>query len=191
MTKKKHHFISIIFAGILLLMSTGKAHSQISDTSIVANSIQRHSPQKALIYSILCPGLGQIYNKKYWKLPLIYGAGGTLLYFIGFNHLKYTKFREAYYLELADPDAAKFARIDGVNIPDYNLERGMNGLHRWRDQCVIGFGAVYLLNVIDAMVDANFFYYDVSDDLSLRVEPGLIDNFGMTASIGFRINLGF
>ena len=176
---------------VLLLGSSNHAFSQIKDTSTVAMSIQSHSPQKAVIYSIICPGLGQIYNKKYWKLPFIYGAGGTLLYFVGLNHLKYTKFRDAYNLEYSDPEASKYALIDGLSPSDYNLERARDSYRRWRDQCVFGFCAIYLLNVIDAMVDAHFFNFDVSDDLSLSVEPVMIKNYGITASIGFRINLEF
>lgn len=186
-----NHFPFKFFViGVLLLGSASDhAFSQIKDTSTVTMSIQSHSPQKAVLYSLICPGLGQIYNKKYWKLPFIYGAGGTLLYYIGFNHLKYTKFRDAY--EDIDPDASEYAHIDGGDYLNDALKGAMRRYERWRDGCVFGFCAIYLLNVIDAMVDANFIYFDVSDDLSLHVEPVMIKNSGMTAAMGFRINLQF
>jgi Family of unknown function (DUF5683) len=187
-----NHFpLKFFVIGVFLLVSSNRAFSQIEDTSTVAMGIQSHSPQKAVIYSIICPGLGQIYNKKYWKLPFIYGAGGTLLYYIGFNHLKYTKFRNALYLEYENQEASKYAYIDGHPYRDDALDGVMKRYRRWRDECVFGFCAIYLLNVIDAMVDAQFLSFDVSDDLSLRVEPVMTKNYGITASIGFRINLEF
>jgi hypothetical protein len=77
------HFLSAIcLAGILLLLLPLKVSSQEQDTTLAAPLLKKHSPRKAVIYSLMCPGLGQIYNRKYWKLPFIYGAGGAFAYFI-------------------------------------------------------------------------------------------------------------
>lgn len=177
-------------AVLLLLAYSSCVNAQVQDTYPADSLVHKHTPRKAVVYSLVCPGLGQVYNKKYWKLPIIYGAGGAFAYFIGFNQLKYQKFRDAYIRETAKPIHGS-AIIDGHNYPYEILQRGMDGYRRYRDLSVFGLGAIYLLNVVDAMVDAHFFYYDVSDDLSMRLSPVLIESPGMTAAIGFRINLGF
>lgn len=175
-----------IIAGLLLVVSF-RVDAQEQDTSSVVTSVRKHSPNKAVIYSAICPGLGQVYNKKYWKLPIIYGAGGAFAYFVGFNQLKYKKFRDAYVNGKPNTQAL----IDGIYY-DYDiLPRGRDYYRRYRDLSVLGFGVVYFLNIVDAMVDAHFFYYDVSDDLTMRLEPAIIESPGMTAAVGFRINLGF
>jgi len=133
------------------------------------------------------PRPGQVYNKKYWKLPIIYGAGGAFAYFVSYNQLKYKKFRDAYVN--GDPDSP--ALIDGIYYDYSVLPRGRDYYRRYRDLSVLGLGVIYFLNIIDAMVDGPLFLYDVSDDLTMRLEPAIIENQGMTAAIGFRINLGF
>lgn len=160
------------------------------DTAFVAAVIKKHSPHKAIMYSLICPGLGQVYNKKYWKLPIIYGAGGAFAYYIIYHQNKYEKFRDTYNNNLGATDKERFL-IDGLPYSFSSLPRGRDTYRRWRDLNIAGLGALYLLNVIDAMVDAYFFNYDISDDLSLKMEPALIQGPGVTASLGFRINLGF
>lgn len=173
-------------AGFLLLSSFPSA-AQPQDTSSASAVVRKHSPSLAILYSAVCPGLGQVYNKKYWKLPIIYGAGGGFAYFVGYNQLKYKKFRDAY--ESGDPDTP--ALIDGIYYDYEILPRGRDYYRRYRDLSALGLAVIYFLNIIDAMVDATFFHYDVSDDLSMRVEPVIIESPGMTAAVGFRINLGF
>ncbi len=161
-----------------------------NDTAFVAAVVKKHSPHKAVMYSLICPGLGQIYNHKYWKLPIIYGAGGAFAYFIIYQQNKYEKFRDTYNNNLGADAKDKFV-IDGLGYYYQSLPRGRDTYRRWRDLNIAGLGALYLLNVIDAMVDAYFFNYDISDDLSLKMEPTLIQVPGEIASLGFRINLGF
>ena len=81
-----------------------------------------------------------------------------------------------------------------IAYPYDTLEQGRDYYRRYRDLSVAGLAAIYLLNVIDAMVDAQFFNYDISDDLSMKVEPAVMQNIGLmgtTASVGLRINIGF
>lgn len=179
--------ISCIFLTGLCSAVTFRVDAQEQDTSSVAPVVRKHSPRKAVFYSIILPGLGQVYNKKYWKLPIIYGAGGAFAYFVAFNQLKYEKFRDAYVN--GSPDVP--ALIDGIYYDYEILPRGRDFYRRYRDLSVLGVGVIYFLNIVDAMVDAHFFYYDVSDDLSMKIEPAIIESPGMTAAVGFRINLGF
>ncbi|HLO58368.1 MAG TPA: DUF5683 domain-containing protein [Bacteroidales bacterium] len=185
----------ITFPGIGLTAQTS-ADSVRFDSVAQANPdtvIHHHSPQKAVIYSLICPGLGQVYNKKYWKIPFIYGAGGAFLYYITYNQTKYKKFRNALFENPASRPDDVFV-IDGYPYKYSTLPIGRDYYRRYRDLSIAGFAAIYLLNVIDAMVDATFFEYDISDDLSMKVEPAVIQNIGttgITASLGLRINIGF
>jgi hypothetical protein len=186
--KTLYHIVSRLFlAGLFLLLFSASTDAQVKDSTAADTIVHRHSPRKAVIYSLICPGLGQIYNRKYWKIPFIYGAGGTLLYYVGFNQLEYKKFRDANDIGKAGETTV----IDGYTWQYEDLERGRDWYRRYRDLSIAGLAAIYLLNVIDAMVDAHFFYYDVSDDLSMKLEPALIQSPGITASVGLRINLGF
>ena len=176
----------LILAGLMVMVSF-RVDAQAQDTIVADTMMKEHSPRKAIIYSAICPGLGQVYNKKYWKVPIIYGAGGAFAYFIGFNHLQYSKFRDG----IETGVAGEKILIDGVYYEYEQLPLGRDYYRRYRDLSVLGLAAIYFLNVVDAMVDAYFFYYDVSDDLSMKVEPAIISSPGMTATVGLRINLGF
>ena len=176
----------LLFAGLLLVVCF-PADAQEQDTTAAAAVVQKHSVQKAILMSMVFPGLGQIYNKKYWKLPIIYGAGGAFAYFVGFNQLKYNKFRDAY----KNGKPGEIYRIEGYPFHYEDLPRGRDYYRRYRDLSVLGLGAIYFLNIIDAMVDASFFYFDVTDNLSMKLEPEIITGQGITASVGLRIKLGF
>ncbi len=135
---------------------------------------KKHSPKKAAIMSAAFPGLGQIYNRKYWKLPIIYGGLGTLGYLITFNSIQYSFYRKAYLAKIDDDpltvDEFPFASEDG-------LRQRLNQHRRTRDMLIAGAVLVYALNIIDASVDAHLFEFDVSDNLSLRVEPIIAPDF--------------
>lgn len=144
-----------------------------------------HSPKKAAIMSALCPGLGQIYNRKYWKLPIIYLSMGGLVYGFGFNQKEFSYYREVLRFRYDDDPAT----IDP--LPQYSdaaIVTFKNDYQRYRDLCVIGFSAVYLLQVIDAAVDGHLYTFDVGPDLSLNWQPQFIPANGQTAyGIGLRI----
>ncbi|MBN2481904.1 MAG: hypothetical protein JXB19_09200 [Bacteroidales bacterium] len=161
-----------------------------TDISVVQGMTAARSPQKATLYSAILPGLGQAYNNKYWKIPIIYGAGGAFVCYTLHWHTQYKKFRDAFLdgFSQADP---KPVLIDG-RLYDYDiLPRGRDGFRRYRDLCILGTAAVYFLNIVDAMIDAHFFYYDVSDDLSLRIAPVFMDDPVATTTFGLNFHLGF
>ncbi|PCH93504.1 MAG: hypothetical protein COB85_06910 [Bacteroidetes bacterium] len=140
------------------------------------DTTKTHSPKVASIMSAILPGLGQAYNKKYWKIPIIYAGLAGLTYSVVENNKKYERFREAFILR-ADLDSTTIDIYDQqlVNGEDKysqaQLEYFKNLYHRRRDLSIIFTGVLYLLNVIDAAVDAHFFTYDISDDLSLNFQP--------------------
>jgi len=141
-----------------------------------------HSPRKATIYSAVMPGLGQIYNRKYWKIPLVYGGFATLGYFINFNNDVYTTYKRAY-SDIIDNDRFTNSFLNlKVNpyllLPENSAEfttalrMQKDYWRRNRDLVVIGTVVFYALNIIDASVDAHFFGFDISDDLTINWIPG-------------------
>lgn len=154
------------------------------DTLKVSVEKTAHSPRKATIYSAVLPGLGQIYNKKYWKVPLIYIGFGTFGYFINYNNNLYTQYRQAYSdIVDSDPNTNSFVKLNIDNHWNLNdsgqlkqfadrLKNAKETARRNRDLVIISTAAFYTLNIIDASVDANFFDFDMSDDLSFEWIPG-------------------
>jgi hypothetical protein len=143
------------------------------DTVRIIPQKKYHSPKKAALFSAVLPGAGQVYNKKWWKLPIIYAGAGGLAYSFQFNHSRYVKYRDAYKYRI-DDDAGTTDPYVGLYSND-DLNTLQKYYHRYRDLTVIGFAALYALNIIDASVDAHLFTFDVSDDLSMNVHPALIN----------------
>jgi len=141
------------------------------------------SPAKAAMLSATLPGLGQIYNGKYWKLPIIYGGFGTLVYFVDFNSSEYRKWREAW-----------VARVDGNpnTIDDFPLhstdvlERAMDYYRRNLEITYMLAAALYLLNILDASVDAHLMHFDVGEELSLGMQAFTMPNGQHTGLAGYR-----
>jgi len=181
--------LKILVITILILGCTlvGKPQEKVSLTGDVQqeNVVKVHSPHKATIYSALVPGLGQIYNKKYWKLPIIYGATGILIYAFDFNNDEYNAFKTAY----AQMDAGEKTEFRGFTDKTIVL-RIKDNYRRNRDLNVISLAAVYLLNIVDATVDAHLFDYQINDDLSLNIQPEVKPsiNYQNTYGLAFRIS---
>jgi hypothetical protein len=139
--------------------------------TVKKDSVTRiHSPKKATIMSACLPGLGQAYNKKYWKIPVLYAGIGTFVYFISYTNGQYHTFKDAYLLR-TDGDSTT---VD--DQPDYSesqLKENVDFYRRYRDLNVILLAAVYTLNIVDANVDAHLFTFDVSNDLSMSLHPHL------------------
>jgi hypothetical protein len=145
-----------------------------------------HSPKKAALYSTILPGLGQAYNKKYWKIPIVYGGFAALGYFIRWNNKEYSTAKQAY-VDLTDKDPETKSYMNLKQIGYYNLTNPTDvanlktGLtssqdyyRRNRDLLIIVTFAFYGLNIIDASVDGHFFNFDISDDLTMKVRPALL-----------------
>lgn len=140
-------------------------------SSHAADWRQRHSPRKATILSLVVPGAGQIYNRKYWKAPIAWGGLGLSLWFIRRNTKEFRRYKEAY-LAVVDEDPATVDEFEG-RVSASQLLDVTDTYRKWRDLSYIAIGAVYVLNVVDAGVDANFVRFDVGRDLTLAVGPSL------------------
>lgn len=184
--------VILLFA--LLFAFSFSSYSQKSSDSTISNSlvIKKHSPKKATLYSAILPGLGQAYNKKYWKIPLLYAGFGVLIYYKGFNKDRYNKYKTAYnYRTDNDPATIdEFADRSSIYTVEV-LKRQKNYWKRNHDLVTIGIVALYLANIIDASVDAHFFNYDINDDLSLKIEPALIQETAFNNTIGISCKIRF
>jgi len=185
MFKNKNIFSRKLFCTCLLaflFVATGfSAFSQESAKDTVKTTIVIHSPRRATVYSAVLPGLGQIYNHKYWKLPLVYGGFATLGYFINFNNEVYTTYKRAY-SDIIDNNPFTNSYLDlKVNkiyfepdkLPQLTerLRIAKDSWRRNRDLVIIGTVVFYAANIIDASVDGNFFNFNVNDDLTFNWVP--------------------
>lgn len=142
--------------------------SKIDSTQAVKKNTP-HSPRLAILLSAMVPGAGQIYNKKYWKAPIIWAGVGTCGYFIRSNHLLYRDYKDALIqrndTSIKTPD--KYFEIYSTD----QLFALQDQYRQNRDLFIIVTSLVYVLNIVDALVDAHLFTFDVSDDLSLNWQP--------------------
>jgi hypothetical protein len=172
---------------VALLLFSFKAGAQIdaplppSDQPVIQRP---HSIRKAVLYSAVLPGLGQFYNKKYWKIPIVYAALGATGYFVMENHKQYQ-----YYYQGLEKLILTGEDIFEGRFTEDNLIFISNTYRRWRDLSIILFVAAYGLNILDAYVDAHFFHFDISDDLSMKVQPTIQNHYlGIYAGLHFTIN---
>ncbi len=175
-----------------------------------------HSPSKAAIYEALVPGLGHIYNKKIWHLPIVYAVFGSAIYLVKDNSQKYHKYRDAYadfsvymnYLNqdpqypmpLPEPTAQSFRKIRDFDFASFSenqlksfkqaLQNNKNAFRRYRDLSYIYLAVSYVLNIVWATTDAHFFDYDISDDLSFHIRPKVlpVNNEMQGMGVNFVVN---
>ncbi len=175
--KKTGTVRKMIRSGLLLvvmlsLLGPGWPRSVCAQELMSADSTlaKPHSPNKAAIFSAVLPGLGQAYNKKYWKIPIVYAGFGVFFYFAISNRSEYIKYKEAY-TYVASGDSSS---IDNDYVLEYDEQQLLDGKNYHRRNMELSYilgGLWYILNIVDASVDAHFFDYDVSDDLTIRLEP--------------------
>jgi hypothetical protein len=152
------------------------------DTIKKSSEINVLAPAKAAFYSAVFPGMGQIYNKKYWKVPLVYGALGTTIYFYINNNKKYHLYRDAYKQRLEGlPD--DFSYLDNSR-----LIAAQKFYQNNRDLSALLTGLFYILNILDANVDAHLMQFNVNDKLT--VKPDLFrDQFTAKENLGICLTL--
>ena len=136
-------------------------------TFVSAQEIEKKCPKKAGFYSALIPGSGQLYTKKYWKIPIIYAGLITSAYYIKESNENYELYKNTYLNRLngsnSDELYGQYSNADLVTLS--------NHYRRNREISILFFFGTYILNIVDASVSAHLFDYDISDDLSLRIQP--------------------
>lgn len=165
-----------------------------ADTAIVkTDTVRKFSPRKAAIRSAILPGWGQVYNKKYWKVPLVYAAIGIPAYTFFYNKQWYEKTRDAAKM-LSLGDTIDFRnRVDPKLHVFFTTTNSVSSLLNYRNQfrrdmdySVLFFLVAWGLNVVDATVDAHLKGFDVSEDLSLKIQPRFERGAGIAIVLKFK-----
>ena len=177
-------FLFLVGNTIVFAQTETKAVLVAKDT-LKSNDIDPLTPAKAAFYSAVLPGLGQAYNKKYWKIPLVYGALGTSIYFYIDSNKKYHQYRDAYKSRLEGYTTDDLAFLDNTR-----LIAGQKFYQRNRDLSALVTLAFYALNIIDANVDAALIQFNVDENLSVR--PVLYPNdVTLKTNVGLTFNYIF
>lgn len=196
--KSCQKIVFLIIAALLFIQQNSGAQ----DTLAVTKKEKREFtaiPQRATMLAVALPGLGQIYNRKYWKVPIVYAGFGAIIYAADYNGSRYNTFLKAYQdLTDAFPETQSYLKLKGLeNIPpeDFDPVKNPSGYawykdriirmvdyyRKYRDLSYIGIAIWYLASILDANVDASLFNYDVSDDLDIEVGPVKVPLTGMPA----------
>ena len=152
----------------------------------ISEPINPLSPAKAAFYSAVLPGLGQAYNKKYWKIPIVYAALGTGVYFYVSNNKEYNRYRDAYKRRLAGFEDDEF--FNKVNLD--GLQRAQKFYRKNKEISLLVTIGLYALNIIDANVDAHLLQYNVNDNLTL-VPHFKVNELDAKSDVGLTLNFKF
>ncbi len=181
--------IKIYLIYFTLLMGSLQGMAQLRSDSLFYLSSDKKSPRKASFYSAVLPGMGQVYNGKAWKVPIIYTGAAVLVYYYNFNNNKYHEYKDNYLRKIANdpnnPVDPKFRYASEERILYY-----MNYWRRNRDLLVLGIVGLYLANIVDATVDAYLYDYNISPDLSLRITP-VLEPFSPQGTTGIKVSFRF
>lgn len=194
-------FKSLVLCFVLLMCGINTSAQYVKGYNIPDSTYQqKHLPPKATFMSAVLPGLGQAYNKKYWKIPVIYAGFTGLGYYTGYNNYVYKRYKDAYETKIKI-DAGDSTLTDPLpNISTDATLKSREEWRRYRDLTIIGIGLLYVAQIIDANVDAHLFDYDISEDLSMRIEPVYIDprsaiytfaGQNNNSTIGFKATISF
>ena len=170
-------FFGFYFSQEIKPFDTIKTEKQVVEEIEKANvsTIQKYNPTKAGLYSAVFPGLGQYYNKKYWKIPIVWGAVGTGVGIIVYNDKQYRRYRTAFLAEL-NGQPHEFDDLPYVDATV--LGNTQDRAKRQRDYAIAITGVLYILNIVDAVVDAHL--YDQKKDPDLAIKPTIIyDDLGV------------
>lgn len=192
-------FLSCLLSNFVLGQSRRDSTSTVTvtgDTLIVntSNEIREvidtleNRPNTAALFSAALPGLGQAYNGKYWKIPLIYGGGVVIGYYINYNNQLYRQYRDGL-LALKDGDPRTVPIYPDLDENDY--QRQVDYWRRNRDLLFITALFVYVLNIVDAHVDAHMQLFTVDEDISVKLEPSFGQTAMQTNLIGLSLKLRF
>lgn len=186
--------------------------------SLMLDSKVPHSPHKATLMAMALPGLGQVYNKQYWKLPILYGGVGATIYGLTWNSGKFKDYRAAF-LDMSNwmealkenpdtpyPENPAWEKVPLIGITWKELfeknpsskerflkifENKKNNFKRNRDLCYIVMAGIYAINIIDATVFAHFYDFEIDDDLSMTILPAVSHTKATGATIGASFSIRF
>lgn len=194
-----------LYIVLMMLPLLTQAQQQPADSTFY----KKPDAIKAVWLGVICPGAGQIYNKSYWKLPIVYGAFMGCGYAISWTQNRYTNYKMAY-LDLYNdiqagtvtedpaksyiaviPDGYNLQRVGGASTWVKTLNNQQQIFRRYRDYSILAVVIVYALSLIDAYVDAQLFDYDISPDLSLNIEPQIYYDYQRQQSAELKLAIQF
>lgn len=200
----------LFFLALLLLVTAGICWSQEiksdslankkrdpADTSFISgdreiidieSNSKRFDPRKAMLYAAVFPGAGQFYNKKYWKLPLVYGGFAALLYLVRFYQTENVRFRGELFDIINDSSPGG---LSPAGLTEDQLRRLVDRTRRERDFFIIMNGLFYMLQMVDAHVDAHLKEFEINPKMQVRLEP-MMENSMMTGrNTGISLKIRF
>jgi hypothetical protein len=172
----------------LIISVSGQDQTDQPETDTLAR-VKKHSPGRAALMSAVVPGLGQLYNKKYWKIPIVYAGFGTLTYFLITNTSNYLTYQSAYIEELNGATNGNYADLT-ARYNETELLSGSEYYRRNLEVTVLLTAVWYTLTIVDAAVDAHLMTFDVGEDLSLEIAPAFItpvQSFKPAAGVGLTL----
>lgn len=178
---------TVLIAPDTIIITTGTVLTA-ADTVITTadtTTIKKHSPRKASIYSAVCPGLGQIYNHKFWKLPIVYLGFGVCAGSTIYNARNFAHYKDKY-IYMLEHDLQEY---EEQTLPEVKWYKDTH--KRYRDLFAIVTVGFYALQIVDASVDAHLFDFDVGDDLSMIIDPVLTPYHPNAYSLSLRCCLYF
>jgi hypothetical protein len=160
-----------------------------SDTATLTSYASRYDPRKAILFAAILPGLGQIYNKKYWKLPLVYGGLIGFGYGVHFYQRGYTELKSGLF-ELLETGAPTVSVL-GYDLTEDQLRRFTDRYRRERDFFIILSAGMYLLQMVDAHVDAHLKEFDLNPNLQVKIQPTINNDMLTGRTTGISLILKF
>lgn len=166
-SSKLYIVLPVLF--VFFLSTSFRANNAFPAAKDSLKKIINHDANRASLMSAILPGLGQVYNRKYWKVPIIYAAIGGIGYFAMGLNSDYQNYHHELLFRYAHISTGQVNSFPNYSID--NLLTLKNQSKKYRDMCFIGMGIFYVLNIIDANVDAHLKKFDVSDNLTLGIAP--------------------
>jgi hypothetical protein len=161
------------------------------DTVAIKSYAQRFSPRKAILYAAVLPGLGQIYNKKYWKLPLVYGGFFAIGYYINTYNNLYTEYKGYLFYNLENNLRGENDENPQIQLTTGQLRTIVDKARRERDFMIILMGGMYILQMVDAHVDAHLKEFDLNPNLQVSIEPAMNQDVWTGRTAGVALVLRF
>ncbi|MFK5880029.1 MAG: DUF5683 domain-containing protein [Flavobacteriaceae bacterium] len=191
-------FISLLSICLFISISSASSQQKIDDLiisdslQVVGQDIDPLAPSRAAFYSAILPGLGQAYNKKYWKIPIVYAALGVSTYAYIYNNDNYNRARDAFKLEKAGKPHEFDGSDGGVVLSEETLERVQKSYKEDRDLSLLITVGIYALQIVEASVNAHLMQLNTIDDIDITFRPTFyIDPISHNSVAGVSLSLGF
>lgn len=175
----------------VIVESRDTVYAESLDTVAIQSYAKRYSPRKAILYAAILPGLGQVYNKKYWKLPLVYGGVYAIGYYINTYNNLYTEYKGYLYYNLENGLRGENDENPEINLTTGQLRTIVDKSRRERDFMIILMGGMYILQMVDAHVDAHLKEFDLNPRLQVSIEPTLQQNVWTGRTTGVALVVKF